>query len=56
MVLRDFKPVMAWGVAVIVGSLQLIFGNALASEKAAFANYRNQIEAQNGAEAGRDSR
>ncbi|WP_178120093.1 hypothetical protein [Pseudomonas sp. MN1F] len=46
MVLRDMKPVMAWGVAAIVGPLLMIFGihwwgNALASEKAEFANYRN---------------
>ncbi|RNF81284.1 DUF2875 domain-containing protein [Pseudomonas putida] len=50
MVLRDMKPVMAWGIATIVGSLLVIFGthwwgNALASEKAELANYRNQIEA-----------
>ncbi|BDM23433.1 MULTISPECIES: DUF2875 family protein [Pseudomonas] len=52
MVLRDMKPVMAWGVAAIVGPLLMIFGihwwgNALASEKAEFANYRNQIELRN---------
>ncbi|MFF5866703.1 DUF2875 family protein [Pseudomonas sp. NPDC012596] len=52
MVLRDMKPVMAWGIAAIVSSLLVIFGthwwgNALASEKAELANYRNQIEAKN---------
>jgi len=52
MVLRDMKPVMAWGIASIVGSLLVIFGthwwgNALASEKAELANYRNHIETKN---------
>ncbi|MEN4826464.1 DUF2875 family protein, partial [Pseudomonas sp. P39-UII1] len=52
MVLRDMKPVMAWGIAAIVGLLLVIFsthwwGNALASEKAELANYRNQIELRN---------
>ncbi len=52
MVLRDMKPVLAWGVAAIVGPLMMIFGthwwgNALASEKAELANYRKQIETKN---------
>ncbi|WP_455828317.1 type VI lipase adapter Tla3 domain-containing protein [Pseudomonas capeferrum] len=52
MVLRDMKPVMAWGIAAIVGPLLVIFGthwwgNALASERAELANYRNQIETKN---------
>lgn len=52
MVLRDMKPVMAWGIAAIVGPLLVIFGthwwgNVLASEKAELANYRKQIEAKN---------
>ncbi|MDO7911489.1 DUF2875 family protein [Pseudomonas sp. 22-AL-CL-001] len=48
-VLRDMKPVLAWGVAAIVGSLLLIFGihwwgSALANEKAEIATYRNHVE------------
>ncbi|MDH1573983.1 hypothetical protein N5F17_13045, partial [Pseudomonas sp. GD03746] len=51
MVLRDMKPVMAWGIAAIVCPLLMIFGthwwgNALASEKAELANYRKQVEAK----------
>ncbi|WP_085679318.1 MULTISPECIES: DUF2875 family protein [unclassified Pseudomonas] len=49
MVLRDMKPVMAWGIAAIIGSLLLIFGihwwgNALANEKAELTSYRRQVE------------
>ncbi|MFJ4064624.1 DUF2875 family protein [Pseudomonas sp. NPDC089996] len=52
MILRDMKPVLAWGIAAIVSPLLMIFGihwwgNALASEKAEFANYRNQMELRN---------
>ncbi|WAC00674.1 DUF2875 family protein [Pseudomonas putida] len=52
MVLRNMKPVTAWGVAAIVGPLLVIFGthwwgNALASDKAELTNYRNQIEGKN---------
>ena len=51
MVLRDMKPVMAWGIAAIVGPLLLIFsahwwGNAIAGEKAEIAAYQNKIDAR----------
>ncbi len=48
MTLRDMKPILAWGIAAIVGLLLMIFsvhwwGNALANEKAEIASYRNQV-------------
>ncbi|MBP1128005.1 MULTISPECIES: DUF2875 family protein [Pseudomonas] len=51
MALRDMKPVMAWGIAAIVGPLLLIFsihwwGNAIAGEKAEIAAYQNRMEAR----------
>ncbi|MBP1126870.1 MULTISPECIES: DUF2875 family protein [Pseudomonas] len=51
MVLRDMKPVMAWGIAAIVGPLLLIFSihwwaNAIAGEKAEIAAYQNRMEAR----------
>jgi hypothetical protein len=47
MVFRDIKPILAWGIAAIVGLLLMIFGihwwgNTLANEKAEIASYRNQ--------------
>ncbi|AZF18669.1 DUF2875 family protein [Pseudomonas sp. R3-18-08] len=51
MVLRDMRPVMAWGIAAIVGPLLLIFsihwwGNAIAGEKAEIATYQNKMKAR----------
>ncbi|WP_263227115.1 type VI lipase adapter Tla3 domain-containing protein [Pseudomonas alabamensis] len=51
MVLSNMKPVLAWGIAVIVGMILVIFGihwwgNALANQKAEIATYKNQIESK----------
>jgi hypothetical protein len=51
MELRNFNPVLRWGIAAILGPLLLIFsvhwwGKAVASEKAGLAAYKANVMAQ----------